>query len=111
MGHARVGEGAAHHARPFQLVGLERGGGADIGLGLKADAEVGQRAAHEAHRGGRQYFFAQPVVAGIAFHAFIAVDGGALQFGVDVDRAHRADIGAVAAGDAFLGIDLHCFPH
>ena len=51
MGHARVGEGAAHHARPFQLVGLEGGGGADIGLRLEADAEIGQGAADEAHGG------------------------------------------------------------
>jgi len=53
---------------------------------------------------------AQPVVAGIAFHTFVAVDGGALEHGIDIDRAHRADIGAVAAGDALLGIDFHCIP-
>ena len=108
MGHARIGESAAHHPRPFQLVGLKGGGGADIRLRLKADAEIGQGPADKAHGRGRQHFLAQPVVAGIAFHALVAVDRGALELGIDIDCAHRADIGAVAAGDALLGIDLHC---
>ena len=50
---------------------------------------------------------AQAVEAGVALHAFVAVDGGALDRGIDIDRAHRADVGAVAAGDAFIWIDLH----
>ena len=49
----------------------------------------------------------QSVEAGIAFHAFVAIDGGAFDRRVDVDGAHRTNVGAVAAGDAFVGIDLH----
>jgi hypothetical protein len=30
-----------------------------------------------------------------------------MDHGVDVDRLHGADVGAVAAGDTFIGIDSH----
>ena len=52
-------------------------------------------------------FRAQPVVAGVTLHAFIPIDGGAFHKRVNVDRSHRAYVGAVSAGDAFIGIDFH----
>ena len=44
---------------------------------------------------------AQPVVAGVALHALIAIDGGPLDNGIDINGAHWAYIGAIAAGNAF----------
>jgi hypothetical protein len=52
-------------------------------------------------------FLAQPVVTGIALHTLVALDGGALNDGVDVNRFHRANIRAVAARNAFIWVDPH----
>src|ERR1019366_3796752 len=52
-------------------------------------------------------FLAESVEAGVTLHAFLAVDSGALHDGIDVDGAHGTDVGAVAAGYAFVGVDLH----
>ena len=39
--------------------------------------------------------------------AFVAIDGGPFQLRIDVDGAHWADIGAVAAGNTFFRADPH----
>lgn len=52
-------------------------------------------------------FCAQPVVAGIALHAFIPIYGCAIDGGINVNRTHGTDIGAVPAGNAFIRIDFH----
>src|SRR6185437_599785 len=105
--NARVGEGAAHHARPLQLVGLESGGGANVRLGIEADAHRLKYLSDGSNEGGIQMLLAEAVIAGVAFDALVAIDGGAVNRPVDVDSAHRADVGAIAAGHAFVRIDLH----
>ena len=107
MRHARIGKRPAHNARPNQFIGLECGRGANVGLGIEAQAQHLKHLAHGAHQRRIQVFLAQAVVAGIAFHAFFAIDGGALDRRIDVDRAHRANVGAIAARHAFVRIDLH----
>ena len=107
MRNARIGEGPAHDARPCELVRLERGGRADIGFGIEAQAQRLKDFPHRAHERRIQMFLAQAVEAGIAFDALVAIDGGAVDVWVDVDRAHRTNVSAVAAGDAFFGVDLH----
>src|SRR5687768_4226567 len=107
MRDAWIREGAADDARPGQLVGLECGGRTDVRLRFEADAHRGKHLPHRAHQRRIEVLLAEAVEAGVALHAFVAVDGGALQHGVDIDRPHRADVGTVAAGDAFLRIDLH----
>ncbi len=52
-------------------------------------------------------FCAQSVVAGIALYAFISIDRGSIDGGINVDRSHGADVGAVPTGDAFVWIDFH----
>ena len=39
MGHARIREGTAHHARPAQLIRLKRRSGANIRLRVEAQPE------------------------------------------------------------------------
>ena len=108
--HARIGEGAAHHARPRQLLRLESGRRADVRLRIEAQPHHLEHLAHGAHHRRIQVLLAQAVEAGVALHAFVAVDGGALDDRVDIDRAHRADVRAIAAGNAFGWIDLHQSP-
>ena len=55
-----------------------------------------------------QMLLAQAVVTGVALHAFVAVDGGAFDGRIDVDRAHRADVCAVAASHAFIEGRFSC---
>jgi hypothetical protein len=54
-----------------------------------------------------QVLCTQSVIAGIALDALVPVDGGPIDYRVDVNRPHGAYIGAVAAGYAFIGIDFH----
>src|SRR5690606_16008725 len=84
-----------------------RGRGTDVGLGLEPRAEDFHEAPDGTNRPWRQLLLAQPVVARIALDALVGVDGGAILHRVDVDGAHRADVRAVAAGDALVGIDSH----
>src|SRR5690606_11442228 len=86
---------------------LERGRGTDVGLGLEPRTEDFHEAPDGTNRPWRQLLLAQPVVARIALDAFVGIDGGAILHRVDVDGAHRADVRAVAAGDALVGIDSH----
>ena len=107
MRHAGIGERAADDTRPVQFIRLKAGGRADIGLGVEAQAHHLEYLAHGSHHGGIQMLLAEPVVAGIALDAFVAVDGGALDLRIDIDRAHRAHIRAVSARDAFIWINCH----
>jgi hypothetical protein len=50
---------------------------------------------------------AHPAQAGVAFDAFVLIDGRAILNRVNVDRAHRADGDAVPARDALPGINRH----
>jgi len=50
---------------------------------------------------------AQAVEARVALDAFIAIYGCAFDHRINVDRAHGADVSAIAARDAFIGIDSH----
>jgi len=52
MRHTRIREGAANHARPLELVGLEGGGRADIRLRIEAaGASFWKNLAHGSHDG------------------------------------------------------------
>ena len=110
MRHARVGKGAPHNPRPGELVRREGRRGTDVRLRIETHPHHGQDPAHRAHQNGIEMLLAQAVVAGMAFDAFIPVDGGALARRIDVDGAHRAHIRAVPAGHAFSMIDSHMLP-
>src|SRR5688572_19554082 len=107
MRHAGIGKRPADDARPRELIGLERGGRADIGLWIEAEPQHLKNFACGAHDRRIQVLLAEPRVARIALDAFMAVDHGALDRGIDVDGAHGAHIGAVSARDALIGIDIH----
>ena len=86
---------------------LEGGSGANVGFRVEPYAHHRKDLADDAHHDGVQVLLAQAVIAGIAFHAFVALDGGALNHRVDVNRLHRANVSAVTAGDAFLRVNPH----
>ena len=50
---------------------------------------------------------AQAVEAGVAFHALVPVHSGAVDLGIDINRSHGTDIGAISTGDALIRIDIH----
>ena len=110
VGHARIREGPPHHARPGELLRLERRRGADIRLGVEAQAQHLEDFPRRAHHRRIEVLLAQPRVAGVALDAFLQVDLGTLDRGIDVNRSHRADIRTVAARDAFVRIDIHSRP-
>ena len=107
MGHARIGEGAAHHPRPRQFLGLERRGGTNIRLRVKAQAHHLKQPAHHADEGGVQVLLAHAVEAGVAFDAFVVVYGRPLDHRIDINRAHGANVGAVPTGHTLVRIDSH----
>ncbi len=107
MGHARIGEGAAHYPRPHQLLGLERRGGTDIRLRVEAQAHHLKQPAHHADECGVQVLLAHAVEAGVTFDAFVVVHRRPLDHRIDINRAHGADVGAVATGHTLVRIDSH----
>src|SRR6516162_1727759 len=50
---------------------------------------------------------AHPVVASVALDALVAINGSPPDLGIDIDRAHGADIRAVAARDTLARVDGH----
>jgi len=54
-----------------------------------------------------QMFLAQAIETRITLHAFACIYRGPLDDGIDGNRAHGAHVGAIAAGHAFVRIDLH----
>ena len=60
-----------------------------------------------ADEGRVQVLRRHPAVAGVAFDAAVEVDDCSFDRRVDVDRAHRTDGDAVAAGDAAIGRYMH----
>src|SRR5690606_8530221 len=60
--YAGIGERPAHDPRPFEVIGLERGRGTDVGLGLEPRTEDFHEAPDGTNRPWRQLLLAQPVV-------------------------------------------------
>src|SRR5262249_29214641 len=94
VGHTWIGERTANHAWPYQFVRLKCRSGADIRLGIEAQTHHLENLAHRPNHRRVEMFLAQAVKAGITLHAFVGINGRALDFRVDVDGAHRADISA-----------------
>jgi hypothetical protein len=110
MGYPRIGEGAAHYARPDQFVRLDRRSGTDIRLGIEAQAHHLEQPPQHAHKGRIEVFPAHPIEAGVTLDALVAFHRGPFACGVNIDRPHGADICAVAACHALIGIDFHSSP-
>ena len=110
MGHLRVGEGAPHDAGPGELLGREGVGGADVRLGIEAEAGPLRHAPDGADEGGVQVLLRHPAVAGEALDAGVLVHDGAVQRRRDGDGAHGTHGHAVRAAHALLRIDPHVQP-
>src|ERR1035437_9582583 len=102
MRHKRVGERSPYHARPRQLVGRQRRGWTNIWFGIEAQTRHLEQAPQQPHHRGVEVLLAHAVVTAIALHTFVALDGRTVDRRVDVDRAHRTNISAVAAGYALF---------
>jgi hypothetical protein len=89
------------------MIGLERSSRTDIGLGIEAHAAELEYLADGSHESRIQMLGAQPVITGIALHAFAAIDSGAIDGRVNVNGSNRADVNTITAGNTFIWIDLH----
>ena len=105
--HARIGKRPPHDARPHELVGLESGRRADVRLRIESHPHRLEHLPHESYQGRIQMLLAEPVKAGVALHALVAIHRGAADRGIDIDSSHRTHVRAVSASHAFVRIDLH----
>ena len=107
MSGAGIGKRAADYTWPGEFVRFEGGGGTDIWLGIETQARHLEKLADAADKCRIQVLSAKAVETGVAFDAFVLVNGGAIQCGIDIDGAHGADVNTISAGDTFIRIDLH----
>ena len=99
-----VAKDAARDPWPLELIHHKGGCRADVGLGFKTESKDFCELAKRAHHGGIEVLAAHAETSA-ALNAFVAVDGGAVDLRIDVNRAHRADRNTVRARYAFVGID------
>ena len=107
MGHQRIAEGTPNDARPGESLFGEGIRGTDVRLGVEADAEELQESPDGAYQRGIEVLLAHPAIAGETLHALLLVHRRAIQHRVYVNRSHRADRNAIAAGDTLVVINLH----
>ncbi len=103
----RVGESAAHNARPAQFLLRDGSGGANIGFRFEPPPKPFPDFSNRPYHCRVKMLGAHPAEAGVAFHALVLVNRRTICFGIDVNRAHGTDRDAIPACNAFLGINNH----